>query len=233
MDGNVTRLLCRLLALREDPRDPGARNRLQGVADRLLPKGHSADFNQAMMELGALVCRPGRPRCPECPLAEHCEALRRNEALDLPLRKPKPQAPLRVTLVLAVFHGGRLLIRRRAPEGLLGGLWELPGVPAEVGCLGKDGSGTAGLRKLRESLRGVALLERVPRKSVLSVRHTYTHFREELEVFPCRGRPAPGGRSRPEGGELCYRWTDQNDLHEFPITGATRKILELLEPERG
>ncbi|MEW6439525.1 MAG: A/G-specific adenine glycosylase [bacterium] len=222
LDGNAMRVLCRLLGLSEDPRRPQVRTGLQRTADSLLPRGDPSAFNQAMMELGALVCTPARPRCPICPLRTVCQALHRDQVLVLPTRARKPKTPLRHAVVAAAWYRGRLLFRKRPPEGLLAGLWELPGT--ELDHRKKGGSGA--FQSLWDSLRGFVSLERIPCRSALTVRHSYTHFREELEVIPCRAQPVQNVRS--PRGELGYRWIHPNHLHLYPMTGATRKILKLL-----
>jgi A/G-specific adenine glycosylase len=231
VDGNVTRVLCRVWGIREDPNKPATRTRLQRIADGLLPKGNAAAFNQALMELGALVCTPARPDCLACPINAICVANKKKMTKCLPFRAPRAKIPLRLRVVAAVEHRGRLLFRRRDPEGLLGGLWELPGVYLEK----REGE-QAGLRRLARQMGRFVTLARIPDSSDFSIRHVYSHFEESIRVYLCEGK-SDLRRSRTHTAEQTHRWIHPNRLAPYPITGATRKILQRLEhrkaPKRG
>lgn len=219
VDGNVTRVLCRTHGIENDPRHSPTRARLQALAESLLPKGKAARFNQALMELGALVCKPVRPECPVCPLQDLCVAHERNIVEQLPVRSPKARVPVRVRVVAAIEHRGRLLFKRRDPEGLLGGLWELPGVYVE----GEDGN-REGIRRLRKQVGPFVTLKPIPSKSRFSVKHVYSHFEESNQVFPCKVKDLVRQKRR-QGTELSYRWLHPTKTDPYPLTGATRKIL--------
>lgn len=223
LDGNVTRVLCRTHGLDEDPNRPSARRRLQEIADSLLPKGNAAQFNQALMELGALVCRPARPACPVCPVEAVCTARRKGMVDRLPLRLPKARIPARVRVVAAVEYRGTLLLKRRSPEGFLGGLWELPGVYLEA-----RESNRAALRRIARQLVHRMSTDSLPERRAFVVKHVYSHFEESNRVFLCKGT---GGRNprRIRDTEQTYLWVHPTRLNPYPITGATRKILHKLE----
>ena len=127
LDGNVTRVLCRLFAIRQDPKSPKTQEKLWRLAGSLLPKKNPGDFNQALMELGALVCLPELPRCLFCPLPSACEARKIGLELSLPVRTQKKPLPTVSVSVALLWKDGKLLIQRRPEQGLLGGLWEFPG----------------------------------------------------------------------------------------------------------
>lgn len=221
IDGNVKRVLSRIYAIRTSPELPEVRKRMEKIGLRLLPRGKAGDFNQALMELGALVCKPGRPDCDLCPVKRSCKAREKGLTERLPVRIPRGRVPVRRRVVGAIRSRGRLFFVRRPPEGLLGGLWELPG------CNLEDGENTEqGLGRLCASLEQEVVL-RPPQlaESDLSVRHTYSHFQELLFVFLLAGiRRAPEGpRDRHEP---LARWYHPRSMGERPVTGATRKILE-------
>jgi A/G-specific adenine glycosylase len=220
LDGNVTRVLCRVFGIREIPDRPATKRRLERLADSLLPRGHAAAFNQAMMELGALVCRPARPDCPSCPVQGLCEAHDKGTAGLLPVRPSRPRVPVRVRVVTAIEHRGRVLFARRPLEGFLGGLWELPGAYLE-------GEETArqGIEKLRRQVG--SRLRQVPEEEAFTVRQAYSHFEERNLVFMCEGT---GGVNR--GSEQRYRWLHPTRLHPYPMTGAARKIVRRLEQRK-
>ncbi len=227
LDGNVVRVLCRAAGIREAPNHPSTQRRLKKIANSLLPEGHAASFNQALMELGALVCKPSRPDCPECPVKDACVAFKKGIADRLPLRTPRPKIPIRVRVVVAIEHRGRLLFERRALEGFLGGLWELPGVYLREREIERQG-----LSRLKKQVGSRLSVEQIPERGDFSVKHVYSHFEESNRVFLCEGAGGPNTRRRGNT-EQTYRWIHPTRLDPYPITGATRKILRKLEREKA
>ena len=227
LDGNVTRVLCRAAGIEEAPNHPSTQRRLKKIADSLLPKGHAAVFNQAVMELGAMVCKPIRPDCPACPVMAVCVARKKGMVARLPLRLPKPKIPVRVRVVTAIEYRGRFLFQRRALEGFIGGLWELPGDYLQ----GKEGNGE-GLRRLKKRVGRRLSIQRIPEKGDFSVKHVYSHFEESNRVFLCEGSGGPNTGRRGDT-EQTYRWIHPTRLEPYPITGATRKILQRLGQKKA
>jgi A/G-specific adenine glycosylase len=227
LDGNVTRVLCRAAGIEEAPNHLSTQRRLKKIADNLLPKGNAAVFNQAMMELGAAVCKPIRPDCPACPVTAVCVARKKGMVARLPLRLPKPKIPVRVRVVAAIEYRGSLLFRRRALEGFLGGLWELPGVYLQ----GREGN-REGLRRLKKRVGRRLNIQRIPERGDFSVKHVYSHFEESNRVFLCEGSGGPNTGRRGDT-EQTYRWIHPTRLEPYPITGATRKILRRLEQKKA
>ncbi len=212
LDGNVRRVLCRLFALREPPRSRSAEKKLWRWAERLTPPDRPHDYAQAIMDLGATVCLPGQPLCDACPLAGIC----RGYALDLvhllPVRQQTRKVPTVRRVVLAVQKGGRLLVRRRPLDGMLAGLWELP----EAELVDEEPTDQAA-RRLARSF-GAHNPQRVGQ-----VRHAYSHFRLELELWRATTEEASGG------GEGAYRWVPLEALDETPLHGAHKKAFKLLD----
>ena len=217
LDGNVTRVLCRILRLEEDPRKAATRANLIAAGERLLPAGKAGDFNQAMMELGARLCTPARPRCGVCPLDALCRA--RAELEDpstLPRKAPRRKKPHYEVTAGLIRKGSRLLIARRPAEGMLGGLWEFPGGKQEPGesleeCL---------VREIREELDIAIEVEEL----LFSVDHGYSHFTITLHAFAARylrGRPRAVGCAD-------WRWIDPRELDDFAFPRADRRIIEHL-----
>ncbi len=221
VDGNVLRVLARLTALAEDPRTGLARRRLEALAQDLLPPGTAALHNQAVMELGALVCTPKGPACPECPLATACKARASGDPAWFPVRKPKAPVPhRRVAVAVVVGPGGRVLVDRRPYGGLLGGLWEFPGGKIEPG----EAPAEAALRELREELGASARAER----TLPAVDHAYSHFTVTLHPVVCRfeAMDARAGDGRE------WKWVEPAELADLPMPRANRKILERLDWQR-
>ena len=218
VDGNLKRVVARLLAA------PLTGPALLKLAEEALTPAMqtqpAGEMNQALMDLGATVCTPREPLCHQCPLAGMCVAYQMGQVSDFPrrvARKPIPRIPVAVG---AVWRGDQLLICRRPSEGLLGGLWELPGGKVEAGE-----SPAKAVR--REILEEVGLTVEVGPLAG-SVRHAYTHFAITLDAFHCtslHGDPQPLGCSQ-------VRWIRWTDLPRFPFPRANHKLFPLIEQSR-
>ena len=220
LDGNVTRLLCRVLRVEEDPRRSAVRARLIEAGERLLPPGRAGDFNQGMMELGARVCTPKKPACPACPLEDLCRA--RSELEDpslLPVRPRKKEKPHYQVAAGLIWKGRKLLIARRPSGGMLGGLWEFPG--------GKQEPGESLRECLRREIREELGVEIEVGEHLVSIDHAYTHFRITLHAFEARHRQ---GRPRAIGCDE-WRWVEPERLDEYAFPRTDRKIIERLRRE--
>lgn len=184
VDGNVERVMARLFAV-QDPL-PGAKQRLTELAERLTPSERPGDYAQAVMDLGATVCKPRNPACGDCPVSGFCDAYEQGMAEALPRKTPKPPKPTRQGIAYVVFRAGdnAPLIETRPPKGLLGGMPGWPGSdwtvepPAPAPPVSGEWTQLDG-----------------------TVRHTFTHFHLELSVFcasvpkttqPDRGAFMPG-----------------------------------------
>jgi len=214
--GNVARVLCRLCRIREDPKTNRARERLWGWARRLMPQGKAALFNQALMDLGATICVSRNPSCQRCPVRGYCEARRRNEQDQLPVKAKAKPTPHHDIAVGIIWKRDRILIDQRKSDGLLGGLWEFPGGKREPG----EALETA-LR--REVLEEVGIRIRVLRQ-IGRVKHAYSHFRITLYAFECRhvsGRPRALGCA-------AWRWVRLEELDQYAFPKANHKIMAML-----
>ncbi len=127
VDGNVARVLARLVGLREPIEGSAVKARLWEEAERLADGPAPGDLNQALMELGARICIPRAPRCDACPVSRFCDARAAGDAESLPVRAPKRAPKLVYAIAALVLRGGKALAVQRPAKGLLGGLWELPG----------------------------------------------------------------------------------------------------------
>jgi A/G-specific adenine glycosylase len=200
VDGNVERVVARLFAVRAPL--PGVKPELRRLAGTLTPARRAGDFAQAMMDLGATICLPGRPRCMLCPVAEACRARAEGIAPDLPARVPRRARPLRHGVVFwAVRADGAALLRRRPEEGLLGGMMEFPSTDWRER---RWDEGEA-LGQAPEPARW----ERLPGP----VRHGFTHFELELEVLS----------GRVEGKALGV-WCAIDRLSEMALPSLMKKV---------
>lgn len=221
VDGNVIRVLTRLLADPTPVNTPAMRRRLQGVADAWLPRGRAALFNESLMELGATVCTPRRPACVRCPLRADCRAAGEGNPEGYPHKARRRPLPHRhVGAGIIVDDRDRVLLARRPAAGMLGGLWEFPGGGVEEGetlpqCIA---------RELREEL-GVAV--RVG-PHLRTVRHAFSHFTMELHGYWVR---IESGRPRALQCDA-VRWVKRADLRTFAFPRADIHLLDEVEKAR-
>lgn len=213
LDGNVRRVLCRLFALQQPPRSAAAEKQLWIWAELLTPTDRPHDYAQAIMDLGATICSPRTPDCSSCPLAGFCQARVLGLEQDLPLASPKKAIPTVHQVALAQVRNGRVLVRRRSLDGMLAGLWELPTVALLIGE-----SGETAARRLLTSLSGQGEVTSLGR-----VRHIYSHFRLELELYQIQ---VDTEVCIAEGAES--RWIEIESLADFPLHGAHKKCQPLL-----
>ena len=206
VDGNVERVVARLFAV-ETPL-PKAKSELRARAEGLTPRGRPGDFAQAMMDLGATVCLPKRPRCPACPLASRCAARAAGTAEGLPRRTAKAPRPTRHGVAFWLVDGaGAMLLRRRPERGLLGGMMELPSTPwREAPWSAEEVRGKAPITSEWTVLPGL-------------VRHTFTHFHPEMTVWA--GRVAG---TRPSG-TTDGRWVPLDGLADEALPSVMRKLV--------
>jgi len=220
LDGNVARVLCRLFRIRTNPAQTATRKKLWALARKLIPPGKAGRFNEAMMDLGATVCTPRSPRCDACCVADACEALVRGEQESLP-RKDKPKPIPHYDIVAGIIRKrGRILIDRRKPDGLLGGLWEFPGGKVEAG----ETLAQALRREVREEL-GIRI--RVG-KELIAVNHAYSHFRITLHAMECE---YVSGKPRAIGCDG-FKWVRPGELDAYAFPKANRKVIEALPARR-
>lgn len=215
LDGNVKRVLARLIALPVPPAK--ATKQLWELSEALLDREQPRDFNQALMDLGATVCTPKNPRCQSCPWMSHCQAYNLGIQSQIPMRETSSPLPHKIIGVAVIWNEQeQILIDRRRPEGLLGGLWEFPGGKIELGetveeCI------------KREILEELGIEIEVGDR-LITIEHAYSHFRVTLTVHHCRhiaGNPQP-----LECDEV--RWVTLDELDQFPFPKANTQIIAAL-----
>jgi A/G-specific adenine glycosylase len=212
VDGNVKRVYARLLGIRRPLNQAAAQDRLWRIAEELLPARRAGDFNQALMDLGATICRPRQPACDECPIGRLCDARRAGDADRLPVRMRRKALPHYAIVAGLIERRGRYLIGRRPAGGLLGGLWELPGGKVEAG----ETRAAALQREIREEV-GLAI---AVGSHVASVYHAYSHMTIDLHVYRCT---VSAGRCRPHvHTEL--KWITPAQFSRYAFPAANRKV---------
>jgi len=216
LDGNVARVLCRVFGVRRDPSKRPTRNLLWRLAGALIPDGEARDFNQALMEHGALVCTPAGPRCARCPVRPLCAAHAKGLQEKLPVKVRRPRTIKHDIGVAVICERGRYLIQQRPDGALLAGLWEFPGGKREP----RESIAACIRRELREELG----IEVEVGEEICRVDHGYTHYRLTLHVHRCRitrGRPQAHYAQR-------VRWTRPADFPKYTFPAANVRIIQHL-----
>jgi A/G-specific adenine glycosylase len=217
VDGNVKRVLARLYEISAPINKSSSYKIFKETAGYLLDHRHPGIFNQAMMELGAIICKPGKPKCNACPVCSLCHANRTGSVDKFPKRIKPPKTPLHHIAVGVIYKNDHMLITRRKLEGLLGGLWEFPG-----GKIKKhETPESACVREIKEEVNlGVTVTGHIAQ-----VKHAYTHFKILMDVFSCR---YVSGEVKLNG-PIDFRWIMRQEIEQYPFPKANHKFIHLLD----
>ena len=208
LDGNVKRLLARFAAVEGWPGQASVQAVLWDLAERYTPTERVADYTQAMMDLGALICAPRRPRCNACPLAEGCVAHTRGREADFPGSKPSRALPVRATRMLLLRSAnGKVLLERRSSTGVWGGLWSLPECPPD-----------ADIADWCRERWGLTVSVEAPWQVL---RHGFSHFR--LDISPIPATVTEAGGVVMDGGR--FVWYNIGRLENLGIPAPVRLLL--------
>jgi A/G-specific adenine glycosylase len=171
LDGNVKRVLARYLAITAPVNERSVENAMWNTATEFTPATRSADYTQAIMDLGATLCTRSKPQCPQCPLMTSCEGYAQGIATLLPKKKTTREIPTRVATFLILRADHSILLQKRPPHGIWGGLWSLPEISGEPD------------KKLIRQLCSLEFQLNVTRFTALKpFRHTFSHY--HLEIHP-------------------------------------------------
>jgi A/G-specific adenine glycosylase len=221
LEANNQRVLSRLFGRTEDPRQGAARRWLWQAAEDILPARNVGAFNQALMELGALVCTPTAPRCSECPLAALCVARQLGKQESIPARPAPPQTIGIQEAGVVVRRDAEVLLVQRPSSGRWAGLWEFPHGPLVDGE-----SHEAAASRLLQQLTGLYAKLGL---ELLTIRHGIMHYRIALTCFEAN---YTGGDFQSE----LYvegRWLSLADLAAYPVSSPQRRLARfLLSPSR-
>ena len=221
VDGNVKRVLARLLLVEAPVNNSTSIKIFKEAADRLLAPRDPGTFNQALMELGAMVCKPQQPLCSACPIQGLCKAYKTGQVDEYPKKLKKPPTPQFNIAVGVVFKNNSVLITRRKPDGLLGGLWEFPG-----GKIQNDEKAKAAcIREIKEETNlSVGVDSHLGR-----IKHAYTHFKIIMDVFCCSYL---SGKVKLNG-PVDHRWIKLENLDDYPFPKANHKFFPALKEFAG
>ena len=237
VDANVERVFARLFDIDSPVKSPEASDFIRRAAASMIPEGRARDFNQALMELGALICGKS-PRCPECPAAPFCRALRLGVVKERPIPGKKVPTSSVVAVTGVLLCRGRIFIQKRLETGVWAGFWEFPGGRLEQGETPEE----AVVREYGEETEwSVRVLQ-----PLSVVRHAYTRYRITLHCFLCvldepprNGTPgAPGapGFTAPVPVPVLhaateYKWVLPDELQAFTFPAGHRKLMEAHMPD--
>lgn len=216
VDANVERLLARLDDIDSPIKEAANQRFLWQRVRELIPAGQARPFNQALMELGALVCTPRNPDCSSCPLRPRCRALRGHTVDKRPVLKEK-QPSVRIEMATGILlRKGKIFIQKRPAAGVWPNLWEFPGGRLEPG----ESPEAALIREYREETEWeIDALEKLR-----IVRHSYTRYRVTLHGYCCRLAPGSGAPVLHAAQE--YRWVEPTELANFAFPTGHRQLIE-------
>ncbi len=214
LDGNVKRVLCRLYAIEGWPGHSAVQKRLWRLAEHHTPGERVGDYTQAIMDLGATLCRRGDPSCAVCPFSGDCLAFRRGLARELPVPKPRRALPRRSALFLVILdESGRILLERRPPSGIWGGLWSLPECEERVEPV--------------EWCRRALGYEAEPGPVLSPFVHTFSHF--QLKIEPVVLRLTGGESANAVMDARPLLWYNRRQPPACGIAAPVRRLLEQLD----
>lgn len=218
VDGNVERVFSRMFAIETPIKSSEGQKHLWSLADALLPKGNSRQWNQALMELGALVCKKSKPDCQLCPLEEHCQAhLSGTTSLHPVAGKSITTIP--VSFVAAVIvRKGAIYTQKRLPDSMWGNLWEFPG-----GHLEKNETPAQGTIREVDEETGFKITIDHP---LPLVKHSYTRYKATVYSYQCtlKNDPVPELNAAQE-----YKWLSLAELDKLAFSAGHRKLIENLK----
>ncbi len=214
LDGNVKRVIARLFCVDTPINHSSSKKGFNTIADEMLHRADPGKYNQAVMELGALVCRPHNPDCVNCPIKSVCEAYLSSSVADFPKRIKSKPTPSHHLVAGVIMNENKILIIQRPENSLLGGLWEFPGGKSKNNEANQD----ACIRSIKESTG----LHIEIHAYLTSVKHAYSHFKIKMDVFLCR----TSSSSVVLNGPSDFRWIDIDDISKFPIHKANHKFLQ-------
>jgi A/G-specific adenine glycosylase len=210
LDGNLRRVFSRLFNVSEPADQPAVEEQLWRHAAQNLPKGQAGDYNQALMDLGAMICVPKNPHCLICPLMEMCQARKNGTQEQRPVLKPKKASPRYIHAAGVIVKNRRVLLAKRPADGLLGGMWEFPNGRV-------DGDPARELVRLLKAGYGL----KIQRKDALgTIQHAYTHFKITVHAFRCLPLSVPRAKN--------LKWVLISELENHPMGRVDRRISELL-----
>lgn len=202
VDGNVLRVFARLYGIEQDVLSQAVRRQVTELVRKMIPQDRPGDFNEALMDLGAMVCVPKQPRCIQCPLRQDCLAWATNKTQSLPYRKPKNKPLTRYVTIGICESKGRYLLQLRPTEGMLASMWEFPAVETETL--------TEGRKRWQENWQG-----RLLSKCQWRHRHVFTHRIWEMRAYQVKENTALSQKGK---------WFLPEEFLTIPLAGPHARL---------
>ncbi len=211
LDGNVKRVLSRLIAFSNDQRKERGENLLWQISQSLIPKGGARTFNQALMDLGSMICTPRHPNCQDCPLMKLCQGFGSGKPESYTPSSFRKRIPHFFGIAAIIQKNEKVLLIQRPPEGFLGGLWEFPNW--------RIGRNERRLSvRLRNKIKEEFGIEVIVKNDLGPFSQAYSHFRLTLQVFSCEYLHGNG----------MGRWISIKKLDQFPMSRIHRELSRVI-----
>ena len=211
LDGNVKRVLARFHTVEGWAGQASVLKELWALSERHVPPGEARNYTQAIMDLGATVCAVKNPQCAICPLHSDCGARRMNRVAAIPAPRPRRKQPKRRTFFLVIENGdGGILLERRPPTSVWGGLWSCPEITEES--------------ELPERITALGFRDATVRERMNTMAHGFTHFK--LEIHPLRIDASEAANCVRDADDLC--WYSGGDSTRIGVSAAVGRLLETL-----
>ena len=222
VDANIERVFARLFNIDLIPGSPEAKREYWQKAENLLPKGESRNFNQALMELGSLICHSKNPNCSVCPVATHCLALQYDLIPERPIPK-KSTKTIPINMATGILlHKGLIFIQQRLADDVWGALWEFPG-----GRMEEDE--TAEETVIREYLEETELAVKVDSKITTTIHH-YTRYKVTLHCFLVSLEQSDSDPVLHAAQE--FHWLPFEELNQYAFPAGHRKLIEFMKSHK-
>jgi len=222
LEANTQRLFARLLAWQRPTAESASQKRLWQFAEAILPTHDVGIFNQALMELGSLVCKPKQPQCLTCPVHRWCVARRQNLVAAVPVASPKKKFIDVTEYAVVVRKRNHVLVRQCGADERWAGLWDFPRFFPDDQAKPLDPS------QLAEHLRAAANIDAILEEQLATIKHGVTKYRIALHAYAmsyCKGRLR--GQKGPDGAPRKWKWITTTQLKELPLSTTGRKLAKL------
>ena len=217
LDGNVMRVLSRLYLYEKDISLSSSKKDLQTIADRILPEGNASNFNESIMEFGALICTTKKTDCTKCPIKNNCLAFKENVVSKYPVRTPKKKIPEMIVGAAVIIYKNKILISQRRSGQMLEGLWEFPGGKKEV----KESIQQCIKREIKEELDIDIRID----KHLITINHFYSHFKMKMHTYFAKIH-----KGIPKSMESQnFEWVSLKDIRSRPFSKADLKVIDALK----
>jgi A/G-specific adenine glycosylase len=220
VEANTKRVLCRLFGQTGDPKSPVVERWLWQSAEAILPRRRVGDFNQALMELGAVVCTPKLPACSACPLRGECQAFATGRQDSIPVRSSRPNVESVRETCVVIRQGEFVLLVRRPASGRWANMWEFPRLVLQA-----DESNEDGARRLLRDLGQKAGLG----AEMMTIRYAVTRFRMSMACFVANAAKQSFRNGYYEEG----RWLRKAELSGFPVSTPQRALIAAVQKQAG